>query len=162
MHFSKEKNGYERGEQMRYLKIIFLFMIVIIVAQSIIIVKQNVNAKVLKKGLSDYEKRLSVAEAENGNLKSLIKIKERKNIKVDSAMETLIKEDLMKNSAIINISGIKGGSFAFYDKSGISVLNERWVIAKFDDGHINGEMVLEYKIMQDRSIKWKKIVSYIE
>jgi hypothetical protein len=43
--------------------------------------------------------------------------------------------------------------FYFYD--GIHILNEKWVFAYFEDGHIAGAMLLRYEIDEDGNIGWE-------
>lgn len=147
---------------MKISKMLIIVMIITIVAQSIIIVRQINNEKKIKNTIINNERKLKETLTENKNLRSLLKIKGKKVSVIDSRIEEYLKEDLVKNAAIINGEGIKGGSFGFYDKNGIVVVNEHWVVAKFDDGHINGEMILEYKINGNKKIHWKKIASYLE
>jgi hypothetical protein len=71
-----------------------------------------------------------------------------------------LKNDLMERKDLIPYQGVLGGTMGFHDKNGIRVLNRKWVYARFDDGHIGGEMLLEYSISGDGKIDWKIIESF--
>lgn len=70
-----------------------------------------------------------------------------------------LKKDLVKRKDLIPYKGILGGTMGFYDENNIHVLNRRWVFAQFEDGHIGGQMLLEYEILKDGKINWKVIDS---
>lgn len=71
-----------------------------------------------------------------------------------------IVEDLMKHSELIPYEGVLGGRMGFYFKDKIYVLSDKWVLAYFEDGHINGYMLLGYKYNSGR-FTWKVIDSYL-
>lgn len=71
-----------------------------------------------------------------------------------------IKKDLIKRSDVIPYAGVLGGTMGFYDENRIHILNYKWVYAHFEDGHIGGEMLLEYDISEDGKINWKVIASF--
>ncbi len=148
---------------MRFSKIIFIFMILVITAQGIIIVRWRVEEKKNIVKLSEMRGQLNQAVSENANLRNLVRIKEKQNIIiVDERAADVLRQDLIKNAKVINVEGVKGGSMNFYDENGIKILNNKWVLAKFDDGHITGEILLEYTIDDNKKINWRKIASYIE
>lgn len=70
--------------------------------------------------------------------------------------EDFIKNDLMGRGDIIKSEGVKGGTMGFYDSRNIYILNSKWVYAVYEDGHIQGSMLLEYSI-DNGKIKWNKI-----
>jgi len=72
-----------------------------------------------------------------------------------------IINDLMKHPKLIPYDGVLGGTMGFYDPEGIHMLSGRWVFAGFDDGHINGYMLLSYSI-KDGKISWEVIDSYLD
>lgn len=72
-----------------------------------------------------------------------------------------IINDLRMHPELIPYDGVLGGTMGFYDPEGIRVLSNRWVFAGFDDGHINGYMLLSYHI-NDGKISWEVIDSYID
>ncbi|MFO8062568.1 MAG: hypothetical protein R6U31_06540 [bacterium] len=69
-----------------------------------------------------------------------------------------LKDDLIRRDELIESSGQLGGSMGFHDRSGINVLNRYWVYAPFDDGHVQGYMILEYQFEGD-SVLWNAIES---
>jgi hypothetical protein len=48
----------------------------------------------------------------------------------------------------------------FYRKERVFVISDKWVIAYFDDGHIEGNMLLSYSV-KNGNISWKVIDSYL-
>ncbi|MGI6451468.1 MAG: DUF4362 domain-containing protein [Desulfitobacteriia bacterium] len=72
-----------------------------------------------------------------------------------------IINDLMQHPELIPYDGVLGGTMGFYDPESIQVLSDRWVFAGFDDGHINGYMLLSYRI-NDGKISWEVIDSYLD
>lgn len=69
-----------------------------------------------------------------------------------------IKTDLAKNNRLIPVAGSVGGTMQFY-KERIHILNRKWVLAYFEDGHNAGEMLLEYKVADNGSISWKVLTT---
>lgn len=67
--------------------------------------------------------------------------------------------DLIKHPELIPHNGVLGGKMGFYRESDIKVLNDKWVFAEFEDGHIGGAMLLEYKVSKDGAITWKVLES---
>ncbi|MBN2771783.1 MAG: hypothetical protein JXR90_13905 [Spirochaetes bacterium] len=72
-----------------------------------------------------------------------------------------IKADLMQHPELIPYDGVLGGRMGFYSENGIRIIND-WVFAYFEDGHIGGYMVLEYKVSQGGKISWKVLYSHLE
>lgn len=64
-----------------------------------------------------------------------------------------IKEDLLKNSDLIPYEGSLGGTMDFYSRENIAILNEKWVLAYFEDGHNAGEAILEFSF-SNGELKW--------
>ena len=50
----------------------------------------------------------------------------------------------------------------FYDSTAIHVLDDHWVYATFDDGHIGGGGIFEYKIEPRGKIRWKVVKWYMD
>ncbi|MDX9872858.1 MAG: hypothetical protein RBT41_10640 [Clostridia bacterium] len=71
-----------------------------------------------------------------------------------------IVDDLIKHSELIPYQGVLGGKMDFYSKEDIFVISDRWVLAYFEDGHIGGNILLEYRI-KNKNISWKVIDSYL-
>lgn len=85
--------------------------------------------------------------------KSDILLLKRKGLK--RPVDDLI-EDLMGRRDLIPIDGVLGGTMAFV-KSEMVILNDKWVIASFDDGHMLGRALLEYEVSEDGKISWGMI-----
>jgi hypothetical protein len=73
--------------------------------------------------------------------------------------QQLIIDDLVKHKELIPFEGILGGTMAF-SKERAFVISDKWVIAYFDDGHIEGNMLLSYSV-KNGNISWKVIDSYL-
>lgn len=70
--------------------------------------------------------------------------------------------DLQKHPELIPYKGVLGGRMGFYFADMIWVLNKKWVLAYFEDGHIGGWMLLEFKVFQGGKISWKVLESYLD
>jgi hypothetical protein len=68
--------------------------------------------------------------------------------------------DLVKHNELIPYDGVLGGKMGFHNREKIFVLSDKWVYAYFDDGHINGYMLLSYSA-NSRNISWEVIDSYL-
>ena len=70
--------------------------------------------------------------------------------------------DLMQHRELIPYKGVMGGTMGFYSPKDIHILSSRWVLASFEDGHIGGDMLLEYAVSPGRDIRWKVISAYLD
>lgn len=94
---------------------------------------------------------------------------ERQTAQLDSLATTLssapdpmalqLKRDLMSKPEVITVPGVLGGSMRIHSESDIRILNESWVYAQFDDGHIQAAGLFEYTKARDGSIRWKLLES---
>lgn len=64
-----------------------------------------------------------------------------------------LRNDLMKSDVKIMRKGVLGGTMGFYMPEAIHVLNEQWVMAYFEDGHVAGALFLKYEI-NEGIINW--------
>jgi hypothetical protein len=71
-----------------------------------------------------------------------------------------IKADLIRNNSLIPAKGSLGGTMQFYKKR-IHILNRKWVLAYFEDGHNAGEMLLEYTVNGNGTISWKSLTTSV-
>ncbi|NBI28101.1 hypothetical protein [Chengkuizengella marina] len=71
--------------------------------------------------------------------------------------EEIIK-DLLKHPELIPFDGVVGGTMFFNEAD---VLNDKWVYATYEDGHISGAGIFEYKVDQDNKIKWELVDSFL-
>ncbi len=67
--------------------------------------------------------------------------------------ENDIKKDLTRRHALIPFKAELGGRMRFFSEKNIHILNHKWVIAYFEDGHISGHMILKYDV-NDGIINW--------
>jgi len=72
-----------------------------------------------------------------------------------------IISDLMKHKKLIPYKGVLGGTMGFHHERNIHILTSKWVFASFDDGHIGGNMLLEYQVDEGK-ISWRVIDSYLD
>jgi hypothetical protein len=105
----------------------------------------------------DIQKREDIIRTQPKLEESIIKELKRKGFKGDSQE---IISNLIKHSELIPYEGVLGGTMGFYDESRIYVLTDQWVLASFNDGHIDGYMLLKYNLSNGK-ILWKVIDSYL-
>ena len=74
--------------------------------------------------------------------------------------ELQLRRDLTEQPELIPHEPVLGGSM-FFVPEGIHVLNDRWVLATFEDGHIRGQMLLEYEVVHG-NVMWQVIESHLE
>jgi len=65
-----------------------------------------------------------------------------------------IEMDLAEKPEMIGFDGVLGGTMFFWS---IHLLNDQWVYAEFEDGHIDGSGIYEYTIDENGMITWKNI-----
>lgn len=66
----------------------------------------------------------------------------------------VVVEELLQRPELIPYEGTLGGSMGFYSEENIHVLNDQWVFARFEDGHIQGSMLLEYSVGVGGELRW--------
>jgi hypothetical protein len=74
--------------------------------------------------------------------------------------EPQLRRDLTEQPELIPHEPVLGGNMYFVPE-GIHILNDRWVLATFEDGHIRGQMLLEYEVVHG-NVVWQVIESYLE
>ncbi|MBN2899321.1 MAG: hypothetical protein JXO44_11155 [Clostridia bacterium] len=67
---------------------------------------------------------------------------------------SLILNDLNHHNNLIPFEGVLGGSMAWRPENAV-LLNDKWVYATFDDGHIDGTALLTFKIDNNKTISWE-------
>jgi hypothetical protein len=73
--------------------------------------------------------------------------------------EADLKDDLLTNQQfILPEKGTLGGTMALRD---IRVLNARYVLAYFEDGHNGGQMLLRYEVKPGGRIAWTVLEHYM-
>lgn len=69
-----------------------------------------------------------------------------------------LKDDLIIKPEIIPYDAVLGGKMGVYSKNQIRILPGRYTYALFEDGHIQGAMLLQYDV-KNGEIIWEIIVS---
>jgi hypothetical protein len=73
--------------------------------------------------------------------------------------EADLKDDLLTNQKqVLPQKGTMGGTMAIRD---IRILNARYALAYFEDGHNGGQMVLRYEVKPRGRITWKVLDNYM-
>lgn len=73
-----------------------------------------------------------------------------------------LRADLSKQGKLIPFPPVLGGKMGFYDRDAIRILNRRWAIAAFDDGHISGQALLKYEVKAGGQISWRIIEAIMD
>ncbi|MCA1802393.1 MAG: hypothetical protein LC662_08040 [Rhodothermaceae bacterium] len=68
-----------------------------------------------------------------------------------------ILTDLFNNPQLIPHEGVLGGTMRFHSMDDLKLINGSWAYARYEDGHITGEMLLEYKVGRNGIITWNII-----
>lgn len=66
--------------------------------------------------------------------------------------EKYIEETLQEHVELIPLKAVLGGTMHF---GVIQVLGSQWVLAEFDDGHIQGRAIYQFKINKQGNINFK-------
>jgi hypothetical protein len=66
-----------------------------------------------------------------------------------------LRDDLISRPELISRPGVHGGTAGFYFRDGIHILNTSWVFAYFEDGHVDGALLLRYSVGRNGSISWE-------
>lgn len=82
-------------------------------------------------------------------------IEDLKREGLNDPVPTLVA-DLARHPELIPFPGVLGGTMGFYDSTQIHVLDDQWVYAYFEDGHISGYGLFRYRIMPGGRILWRK------
>lgn len=75
--------------------------------------------------------------------------------------EIELKRDLISKPDVITVPGVLGGSMRIFAESDIRILNDSWVYAQFEDGHIQGSGLFRYSRGQDGRYTWKLLESML-
>ncbi|MDA3847009.1 MAG: hypothetical protein PF505_10795 [Vallitaleaceae bacterium] len=71
----------------------------------------------------------------------------------------MIVDDLRARTELIGFEGVVGGTMRF---GSIFVINDQWVYARFDDGHIMGYGLYKYKVEANMDLTWEVIDSRLD
>lgn len=72
-----------------------------------------------------------------------------------------LKADLLNRNELIPHKGVLGGTMGFLTEEHIHIISSKWAAAYFEDGHINGIMLLKYSILKDGKIRWTVMDSFL-
>lgn len=72
-----------------------------------------------------------------------------------------LKSDLMKRQDLIPYKAVLGSKMGFHSEENIHIISSKWAAAYFDDGHIDGIMLLKYNIQKDGKIRWYIMDSFL-
>lgn len=89
----------------------------------------------------------------------------QRELHVDNPVEFLRRDLLERGEELIDTDAVLGGTMGFHDPGNIHVLNDKWVLAWFEDGHIGGHMLLEFEISQSEDnekprVQWERIATH--
>ena len=118
----------------------------------------------IKEITNDYEEAITTArtlEEENQELTQKIEDSKIVDYVTEIRLEKMgiddyesIEEDLLSKPELISIDGVLGGTMFFSDAH---LLNEKWVYATFEDGHIMGSGLYKFDVISPDEIKWEEI-----
>jgi len=72
--------------------------------------------------------------------------------------EELIKNTIREKTELIPIEAVLGGKMHF---GNIQVLSSEWLIAEFDDGHVQGRGIYEYTMNNNGELEFKLLNSIV-
>ena len=70
--------------------------------------------------------------------------------------ENFIVNALRERTDLIPLKPVLGGTMRFVR---IQLLGEKWLIADYEDGHIRGRSIYEYRFNEDGEVDFRKIAS---
>lgn len=94
-------------------------------------------------------------QADRGALMSY-EIRQFQSMGLENPEEDILK-DLYNNPQLIPHEGVLGGTMRFHSMDDLKLINGSWAYARYEDGHITGEMLLEYQVGRNGTITWDVI-----
>ena len=70
-----------------------------------------------------------------------------------------LRDSLKAHPELIPYEAVLGGTMSFDD---IVLLQPSFVFARFEDGHIEGAMLLEYEVLDHSRVSWKRLWSRLD
>ncbi|WP_418081374.1 hypothetical protein [Thioalkalivibrio nitratireducens] len=107
--------------------------------------------------LAQYTQHEVPRPAEVGLTNAQVQAMQRRGI---ARPELQLARSLLEQPELISHAPVLGGQMYFVP-DGIHVLNDRWVLATFEDGHVRGQMLLEYDVAHG-NVTWQVLESYLE
>jgi hypothetical protein len=108
----------------------------------------------LEADLNDLKIENDSLEKELRLLKSRNPIVFTQNFDTMQNPETFILTSLERNAQLIPEESVLGGTMRFIDTE---ILNQRFIWAAYEDGHIAGEAIFQYKLNEADSIDFKLV-----
>ncbi len=75
--------------------------------------------------------------------------------------EERILQDLLNQPGLIPQEGVLGGQMAFIPEE-TYLLNHRWVLATFEDGHLRGQALYEYELTTTGDLIWMLLAQFTD
>src|SRR5262249_20179289 len=72
-----------------------------------------------------------------------------------------ILEDLARHPELIPFKGVDGGMLQFYPAQS-ALVNRDWAYGYFEDGHVAGRGLFEYRVSPGGQIAWKRVVAKLD
>lgn len=73
--------------------------------------------------------------------------------------EAAIRDAALAQGALIPFPPVLGGTMRVVEAR---VLNDHWVLTGFEDGHVAGTMLLEYRVTSGGGIAWRRLAAYLD
>lgn len=70
--------------------------------------------------------------------------------------ETYIAEALKKQKDLIPLKAVLGGNMEFRQ---VQVISEEWVLAIYDDGHVQGKSIFAYELQEDGEMEFAEVAT---
>ena len=78
-----------------------------------------------------------------------------------SGSERAILDDLARHPELIPFPGTEGGTMRFY-ASQSRVIAPGWAYGYFEDGHVSGRGLFEYKLARGGQVSWKRLAAALD
>lgn len=78
-----------------------------------------------------------------------------------AASERAVLDDLARHPELIPFPGTGGGAMRFY-ASQSRLIAPGWAYGYFEDGHVSGRGLFEYRVARDGSVTWKRLAATLD
>ena len=72
--------------------------------------------------------------------------------------EEEIRADLLSKPHLIPLDPVLGGTMFFIPEA-VQLLSDRWVMATYEDGHVQGRALFEYQVSSQGEISWRVLAT---
>jgi len=72
-----------------------------------------------------------------------------------------ILEDLARHPELIPFAGVQGGTMRFHPAQS-AVISPEWAYGYFEDGHIAGRGLFEFRLEPGGRIAWKRLAAQLD